>query len=142
MVKDIVNNCKKKFIKSFNTAWNGKEKLSNIFLWWGGVAYLVTYFFLRPIVKNFDVAIIDYTISSIISIYFIFHIVLIRKNCPKKPKLTKKEKKALKAEKKKNRSKTFIRKLLLKEPITKWRPALVFSAVDLLIISTYLGYIA
>lgn len=140
-MKDFLNKTKDSFIKLFKKAWKGEEKINNIFLWWGGIAYVVTYFLLRPIIKLNDFIIIDSIISTIIVFYFTLHIILIKKNSPKKPKLTAAQKKKEKEERKKDRGKRIMRKLLLKEPLTKWRPSLVLGAVDILIITTYIGYI-
>ena len=137
----MITKIKTNFIKSFKKAWSGKEKLNNIFLWWGGVAYIICYFILDPLMKASQFKAVDITISMIVTIYFIFHIILIKKNSPKKPKLSKKEQAKLKEEKKRNIGKTLIRKLLLKEPLTKFRPGLMFGAIDFLIITTYIGYI-
>lgn len=136
-------------VESFKTAWSGKEKLNNIFLWWGGIAYVIYYFILRPII-NLNIRtgtfldtryglefFVDYVLSLSIVFYLIFHIILIFKNRPKSPKLTKKQKEELKAQEKSQIRKRVLRKLLLQEPITKFRPWLVFIAIDLIIITHY-----
>ena len=147
MIKKIREKLNKKFLKaSFEIAWKGKEKLNNIFLYWGGIAYVFCYLILRPIINysffkysKFAVIdkIIDIPLSILIICYFIFHIILIYKNSPRAPKLTPEEKKALKEQEKKNFGKRVLRKFLLKESLTKWRPWLVFGALDLIIITTY-----
>lgn len=141
MIKNIYNQVNTIIKNSFQKAWKGEEKLNNIFYWWGGIAYLACYFITRPLIHKSPYIILDALISLIIVAYFTLHIVLIKRNSPKKPALSKEEKKKLKEEAKKERTKRVIRKLLLKEPLTKWRPALVFGAIDLFIITTYIGYI-
>jgi len=104
MNKKILSNIKNFFVESFSQAWNGKEKINNIFIWWGIIAYLICYFILNPLIVKIDIVAIDVIISLIIVSYFIFHIILIRKNSPKKPKLTKAQEKKLKEEKKKDKT--------------------------------------
>jgi len=151
MIKVIKDKFNKKFLKaSFDKAWKGKEELNNIFLYWGGIAYVFGYLILRPIIEaNFfryskyavmD-RVIDIPLSLIIVVYFSFHIALIYKNTPRAPKLSDEEKKAIKEQEKKDFGKRIMRKFLLKESLTKWRPWLVFGAIDLIIVMTYLDRI-
>ncbi len=73
-------------------------------------------------------------ISIAISAYFIWHIFIIIKCRPKKELLSDEQIENLK----KDRNKRIIRKLLLKEPITKWNPAAVCIAIDLYVIVHFL----
>lgn len=141
MVKKNNPNLKETIVHYFNLAWNGQEEIKNIFWWWGVFAYFICYFVVDNLLKISPFRIIDIFLCLLISSYFTLHIILIKKNTPKKPELTKEEKAAIKEELRKTRLKRFTRKLLLKEPLTKWRPGLVFGAVDLFIITHYLQYI-
>ena len=60
---------------------------------------------------------------------------------PKKPKLTKEERVALKKERRKNLSKSFARKLLLQESISKWDPVTITIVLDLYFVLLFLGNI-
>jgi hypothetical protein len=140
-MKNTLKTIKNHFIKSLQKTWSGKEKINNVFIWWGGVPYILCYFIANPIINSNAFSIIKILISAIIVIYFAFHIVIIRKNRNIAPTLTKKEKESLKLERKKNRGKRILNKFLLKEPLTKWRPALVFSAINLFIITNYVNHI-
>lgn len=141
MFDNILKNPKETVVRSFRNAWAGKEKLNNIFYWWGGVPYAICYFILHPFIMKNPILFIDWIVSFIVFAYFIFHIILICKNLPKAPVLTKDEKQKLKAERRKDLPKRLLRKLMLKEPISKWKPHHVFIAADIFVIATYLHYL-
>ena len=73
--------------------------------------------------------------------YYIWHIIVLKKCSPKKPKLSKEEEKALKEEKRKNRLKNILRKITLKEPMIEWNPVLVMMAADLFALVTFADYL-
>ena len=135
-----LHNIRQKYYKitqiSLKKALKGQEKLSNVIKWWGILAYVFCYIFINPLIGLHVVS--DYLLSLTVSSYLFFHIFLLYKNVPKKPKLTKAQKKKLKEEKKKDRYKSFLRKLFLKEPIGKFKPHMACGAFDLLIITHYL----
>lgn len=137
MLLDIIRGIKEVAIESFNKALKGKEKINNIYIWWGIIPYLMCYFIIQPLINFSQIYFIDFILALVPVLYFIFHIFLINKNKPKKIKLTKAEKKKIKED----RFKSLVRKFFLKEPWTKWNSVLVFGAIDLFVITHYLAYI-
>ena len=136
-MNDLLN----KIEKSFIAITKGEESLHNIIWWWGAVGYLVAYFIANQIIKISDSASVDMAVSIVMSVYFIWHIYAVVKCSPKKPKLTKEEKKLAQIEARKDFGKKFMRKLLLKEPLTKWNSNSITIAIDLLCISQFATYI-
>jgi hypothetical protein len=126
---------------SFVLAMKGEEKTNNLIIWWGIAAYLITYFVLNKLIYLVDNKIFDVALSLLVIVYFSWHIYVIRKSLPPKPKLTKEEKQRLKLQKRQEFSKKFFRKLFLQESIGKWDSAFVSNVVDLLFIVHFLGYI-
>lgn len=126
---------------SFNSSLRGQESINNLIWWWGAIGYLVAYFIMEKIVMAVDYRIVDILVSAITVIYFVWHIYALKKCSPKKPKLTKEEKKKLKLEKKRSLSKRFMNKLLLRESITNWDPIFVTMVIDVFVIVTFLDYI-
>ncbi len=126
---------------SFRAAINGTESTSILIKWWGVVAYLVTFFVIDRIVMAFDNRSIDVALSVLVVIYFAWHIFALKKCSPKKPKLSKEEKAYLKQVARKNLGKKILRKLLLQESLTKWKPVTVTIVIDILCITQFLGYI-
>jgi len=126
---------------SFKLAMKGQESLNHLIYWWGVIGYLVAYFILDRLVKLSSFRSIDIIISLLTSFYFIWHIYVLRRCSPKKPKLSKEEKKALREEARRNFSKKVLRKLLLQESITKWNPVLVCTVTDVFCIATFLDYV-
>ena len=138
-ITQIFNNITQKIKKSFLLAWNGKEKMFNILFWWGILSFIICYLLIQPLIDFNPIKFIDILISGAIVTYYIWHIIVIRRCSPKKPKLTKEQEKKLKQEKRKEFPKRFMRKLFLKEPITKWNPPLMIIVVDLYIIIIYVS---
>ncbi len=131
--------CKNHFSKikhHFDLVQSGKEDLVIVLWVWGGGAYLLS-FFINKFVLFINLSFIEWIISILVIAYFVWHIFIIRRCSPKKPPLSKEEKEKLK----KDRSKRFLRKLFLKEPLTKWNPAIVAIAINLYIIIHFLEYL-
>ncbi len=84
---------------------------------------------------------LDIIISVMSIIFFSWHIYVLKKCSPKKPKLTPEEKKLKRIEARRNFARSFMRKLLLRESITKWDPIFITMVIDVLCISTFAGYI-
>lgn len=127
--------------QSFKASLKGEERLEIIIRWWGFIGYLVFYFIVNKLVQFNKIAVIDIFLSSLAIVYFSWHIFALKKCSPKKPKLTKEEKKALKIKNEGQFWKSFMRKLLLQESITKWNSVSVLIALDLLYIVIFLEYI-
>ncbi len=126
---------------SFKAAMKGEESLHNLIWWWGVTSYLLSYFVIDRVIKINNIRSIDIIISVLMSVYFAWHIYVLKKCSPKKPVLSKEEKKKLRQEARKEFGKKFLRKLFLQEPISKWNPVLVTAVVDIFGISTFLGYV-
>jgi len=120
----------------FNLAHNGKEELAIVLWVWGGGAYLIS-FFIDKLVLFISLLFVKWIISMLVIAYFVWHIIVIRRCSPKKPPLSLEEKERLK----KDRFKRFLRKLFLKEPFTKWNPAVVATVIDLYIVVHFLEYL-
>jgi len=126
---------------SFKASLKGEETIHNLIWWWGFVGYFVFYFIVDKIIKMTDVRIVDVALSAVGMIYFLWHIYAMRKCSPKKPKISKEEKKRLRAEAWNNAPRKFWRKLTLQEPISKWNPIAMTIAADLLFFVQFLGYV-
>ena len=82
--------------QSFKKATKGEESLNIVIWYWGVISYLVSFFIINKGLKQLDINFINITISTLTTIYFIWHIYATKKCAPKKPKLSKAEKKRLK----------------------------------------------
>ncbi len=131
----------KKIDDSFKKSLKGQENQRNIMLYWGLIAYLVVYFGFNFLIRFFKNDILTLFLSSLVIAYFSWHIFALFKSRPKKPKLTKEQKIELKKKKRKNFGKSFARKMLLQEPITKWNNVHILIVLDLLYILIFLEYI-
>jgi hypothetical protein len=135
----------KKFLEkaelSFKKSLSGEESIDNLIWFWGAIGYFFAYFIAEKLIRAIDVRLIEIIISVVMVGYFSWHIYALRKCSPKKPKLTKEEKKEIKKEQKKDAGKKFIKKLMLQEPITKSNPAFIASVVDIFAIASFLDYI-
>jgi len=126
---------------SFKAAIKGEESTSILIRWWGIIAYVVTFFVIDRIVMKVDNRAVDVAFSSLVVIYFVWHIFVLKKCSPKKPKLSKEEKAYLKQQARKDLGKKILRKLLLQESLTKWEPVTVTIVIDIIFITQFLGYI-
>ena len=126
---------------SFKAATKGEESVHNMIWWWGVCGYIVAFFFANRIVKVSDSRIIDILVSLLTVIYFVWHFYAMRKCAPKKPKLSKEEKKKLREEARKNFGKKLARKFFLQESITKWDPIFIVLVIDVFSIATFLQYV-
>ncbi len=126
---------------SFKAAMRGEESTTVLIKKWGIPAFLISFFIADKLVMAFDQKVIDVLISSLVVLYFAWHIYVLRKCSPKKPKLTKEEKEVLKRQARKDLGRKILRKLLLQEPISEWNPVKVTIILDVLFITQFLGYI-
>jgi quinol-cytochrome oxidoreductase complex cytochrome b subunit len=126
---------------SFKAATKGEESVQNVIWWWGVCGYLGAFFIANHIVKISNIRTIDILVSLLMIIYFGWHFYAMRKCAPKKPKLSKEEKKKLREEARKDFTKKLARKFFLQESITKWDPILVVLAIDVFSIATFLQYV-
>jgi hypothetical protein len=120
----------------FDLVHKGKEDLAIVLWVWGGGAYLLS-FFINKLVLFINLLFIKWIISILVIAYFVWHIIIIRRCAPKKPPLSAEEKEKLK----KDRVKRFMRKLFLREPFTKWDPAIVGIAINFYVIVHFLEYL-
>jgi hypothetical protein len=125
---------------SFKASLKGEEKVENLIYYWGITAYLISYFIIDRIIQINNIRFIDITISLLTIAFFIWHIYAIKKCSPKKPKLTKEEKQAIREQARRELGKKLLRKLFLQESITKWDPAFITIIVDVFSISVFLSY--
>lgn len=130
-----------KIENSFRASNKGEEKINIVLYYWGLISYAFFYLVVNQLILAVNNKVFDIVLSSIGMIYFLWHLFAIMKNKPKKPKLSKEEKKRLRAEYWHNAPKSFMRKLLLQEPLSKWNPVAMEVAVDLLFLVHYFGYI-
>ena len=136
-----MNDILSKVKNSFKDSLKGKETVNNVIYYWGVIGYLVAYFIVNKAILASKLLVVDIILSIIAICYFAWHFYVLRKCSPKKPKISKEEKKRLRAEARKGRSKRFFRKLFLKEPITKWDPVMVSFVADVFCITQFVGYI-
>ncbi|MES2961863.1 MAG: hypothetical protein V4694_05710 [Pseudomonadota bacterium] len=126
---------------SFTAATKGEESVHNMIWWWGICGYIVAFFIADRIVKVSDSRVIDILVSLLMVVYFCWHFYAMRKCTPKKPKLSKEEKKRLREEKRKDFGKRMARKFFLQESITKWDPVFIVLVIDVFSIATFLQYV-
>lgn len=126
---------------SFRACSKGQEDLKIVIRWWGILAYALFYLVIDTIIIKVNYRFFDLILSWIGVIYFAWHIYVLIKCSPKKPKLTAEEKKKIREEKWRNAPRSFMRKLLLQESISKWNPVTMTIAADLLFLTNFIGYI-
>ncbi len=126
---------------SFKSALAGKESINTLIWCWGVAGYVISYLVLNKLVRMSNYRALDILISLVPIVYFSWHIYVLRKCAPKKPKLSKEEKAKKSAEARKNFVKSFFRKLFLKESITDFNPITITIVVDLLCICDFLSYV-
>jgi hypothetical protein len=124
---------------SFIKATRGEEKLTVVIWWWGVISYLLSYFVVHKLIMSIDSRIFDFIVSFVMVTFFSWHSYVTKKCAPKKPKLTDEEKKKLK-QAKDGFAKSFTKKLLLQEPITKWDPVFTVIMIDILCITHFFGF--
>ena len=130
-----------KIDSSFRAASKGQENIQIVIRWWGILAYIFFYFVVNNLILKINIRFSDLILSWIGVIYFIWHIYVLIKCSPKKPKLSDEEKKKLREERLHNLPRSIMRKLFLQESISKWNPVAMCIAVDLLFFTNFLGYI-
>jgi len=130
-----------KIESSFFLSMAGKETVRNLIWRWGLIAYLSAYFVFDNLIQVIDWNPFDVMICLVMIVYFAWHIYVLRKCAPKKPKLSKEEKKRLRLENRRQMGKKIMRKLLLQESITKWDPVVVAIVIDLFCIAHFFIYI-
>ena len=97
-----------KIEKSFTAALKGEEQVKNLIYYWGISSYLFFYFVVEKTIKSVDLKFIDISLSAIAIIYFAWHVYVLRKCSPKKPKISKEEKKRLRKEAWRNAPRSFM----------------------------------
>lgn len=125
---------------SFKAALRGEESTSALIYWWGISAYVVA-FIANKIIRASHVYLFGAVVSAVLICYFVWHIYVLKKCSPKKPKLTKEEKQKLRAERRKEFPKKLMRKILLQESFTKWDPIFVTMVIDAYCVAQFLDYI-
>lgn len=134
-MQNFFNKVKESFIKSTN----GEEDLKILIRYWGVLAYIFTYLVLNKIIITYHNAIITQAIALVCIIYFSWHLYSMIKCSPKKPKLTKEQKKELRQAKRKEFFKNFWKKLTLQESFGKWDPIFVTKLIDIFCIANFFG---
>lgn len=126
---------------SFRAALKGQESIQIVIRWWGIFAYAIFYLGIDTLILKVNSRFLDLLLSWIGITYFIWHIYVLIKCSPKKPKISAEEKKKIREEKWRNAPRSFMRKLFLQESISKWNPVTICIATDLLFFTNFLGYI-
>lgn len=125
---------------SFKAALRGEESTSALIYWWGISAYVVA-FIANKIIRASHIYLFGAVVSAVLICYFVWHIYVLKKCSPKKPKLTKEEKQKLRAERRKEFPRKLMRKILLQESFTKWDPIFVTMVIDAYCVAQFLDYI-
>ena len=126
---------------SFKKASRGAESLNTVIWWWGAIAYVFAFFISDKLIKLVNLYSFDIILSVLMLAYFIWHIYALKKCEPKKPELTKEEKKRLKEEARRQLGKKLLRKLFLQEPLTETNPVLISIVIDLYFAAHFAGYV-
>ena len=87
---------------SFKAAMRGEELIRRLVWWWGLIGYLVAYFVVDRIIKINNIVFIDVVLSLLTVAYFSWHVYVLKKCSPKKPILSKEEKKRAREESRKD----------------------------------------
>ena len=125
-------------LTKFSSANKGLESFKDVMIYWGGIAYFIAYC-INAIITIINIKFFSFILSIPVLCYFIWHFKVLIKITPKKEKLSEEE---IEKRKEKNHlAKSFIRKLLLQEPITKFNPYFVAKIVDLFVILHFLSFI-
>lgn len=136
-----MNGILSKIESSFKASLRGEESINTLIYRWGLISWIVAYFIANKLVRMIDLRFTDVLISIVAASYFIWHIYVLRKCSPKKPKLSKEEKRKLREESRKDLGKRMMRKLLLQESIKKWDPIVVTMVIDAFCMAHFLGYV-
>jgi hypothetical protein len=126
---------------SFKAAMKGEEATQNLIWWWGSIGYFVAFFVADRVVKISNIKFVDVSVSLLMVVYFSWHFYVLKKCAPKKPKLSKEEKRILREEARKILGKKLMRKFFLQESITKWDPIFVALVIDVFAIASFLEYL-
>ena len=135
-MKNFLNKIKISFINSSK----GLESFSVIIWGWGTLSYLASYFIFNNLIIAINSKFFDYSLSILLIIYFLWHFYVAIKCYPKTPKLSKEEKEKLKIQMG-GTSKIFLRKLFLKEPITKMNSRNMLCAIDIVFILHFYSFV-
>lgn len=126
---------------SFIFANKGEEDVDFLIWFWGVPSYLISYFVINKSILAVNNLWFDYSLSILISIFYIWHIYVVKKCAPKKPKLTKEEKAQIRIQNKGLFYKKLVRKLLLQEPLTRSNPVITTIIIDLFCIAHFASYV-
>ncbi|MDX2083455.1 MAG: hypothetical protein SFV53_05680 [Rickettsiales bacterium] len=125
---------------SFIAAIKGQESTDKLIYWWGVIGYVAA-FLINKIIKLAHLYLFGVIVSGVLIFYFIWHIYVLKKCSPRKPKLSKEEKQKLRQERRKELGKKLMRKLFLQESFTKWDPVFTSIIIDLFCIANFVDYI-
>ncbi|MFC1659749.1 hypothetical protein ACFL0U_04250 [Pseudomonadota bacterium] len=141
-----------KLFEAAKRVTRGEEELKKVLWFWGVIPILIELIIIERFIYTVNIPAIEVLLGILILIYFIWHLVVIRKSIPE-CKLSRKERKELKRQRKEEKKRlkkekktggpkdffgSFMRKLLLKEPWGKFNLTRVVAAGDLLVITTHL----
>jgi hypothetical protein len=126
---------------SFRASLRGEESVHTLIYRWGLFSWIAAYFIVNKLIMLIDIRFFDIVISIIAAGYFIFHIYVLRKCTPKKPKLSEEEKQKIKEEARKDLGKKIVRKFLLQESIRQWDPVFATTLIDLFCVAHFLDYV-
>jgi hypothetical protein len=129
-LKEIFEKLLEKAEDSFKRSNKGLEDTKILIRYWGIPVYLFFFFVVRELIFAIDFFAVGLILSSFVIMYCAWHIFALIKCKPKKVKLTKEQKLELKKDRAKRLSKSFVKKLLLQESISKWDPISITIAVD------------
>ena len=138
--KELFQNFFEKAESSFKKSINGEEDIKILIRYWAIPSYIFFYFFIKLFIDKVDLAVINIFFASFAIAFYIWHLYAIYKCKPKKKKLTKEEREALKRDRSRTLSKSFTRKLFLQESISKWDPVTVTIVADIFFLITFLAY--
>jgi hypothetical protein len=139
--KEFFQNLFEKVEDSFKKSTRGEEDLKILIRYWGIAAYLFFYFIVKKLMDSTNLKFLDVIIAAFSIVYFSWHIYAMYKCKPKKTKLTKEEKNKMKKDRVKRLSRSFTRKLLLQESVSKWDPVTITIVADLFFVLTFLSYL-
>ena len=120
-----------KWFKKIFSIDNTQEKSATILIWiYGPIGYLISYFIINNLMMMFKAIAPGAVLLVIIVTYFAWHIYQLRKCAIIKRALLEKTQKTINTPPH-SLTRSFVRKLLLQESITKSDPILVAVLIDL-----------
>ena len=125
---------------SFINSTKGLESFAVVAWGWGMFFYFLSFFVFNNLLIKINIKMFDLILEVALIIYFVWHIYVVIKCAPKKPKLSNEEKEQLKIQNG-GMSKKIFKKLFLQESITEVNYRNILIALDIYFILSFYSFI-